>query len=226
MTTKRIQVDELLGEVELYKPHIMRKPMKAEDPVPEKELIDAAAKTAEDYLARNGIKNVAFTQADTIDVHQKFENHVAEATGLMKPSDFASTTPAAALRFKAIVDEYDHQVIEHADQIRMMVTNKLIELFDARDQRVQIKAAELLGKIADVGMFVEKQEISYKNLSDDEINRRLKEKLGLVIDGEIIDNQVVSADKVEETKNFSMEKVEELPYTPKITKDILHKHIK
>lgn len=220
MTRKRIQARAELGEVELYKPHIMRKPMKDEDPVPEKQLIDAAAKTAEDILARNGIKEVAFTATDAKDAQQKFEQHVSELAPNVKPSDFKDTTPQGALRFKAIVDEYDHRVIEHADQIRFMVTNKLIELFDARDQRIQIKAAELLGKIADVGMFVEKQEITYKNQSIDEIERRLQEKLGLIIDGEIIEDRVVTQEQAKAIE-FEQENpdMKPLPTTPKITKE-------
>ena len=196
----------------------MRKPMKAEDSVPEDQIISAAAKTAEDILARSGIKDVAFSDADTKDVHEKFNQYASELAPTIKPTDYAVTSPEGALRFKAIVDEYDHQVIQHADQIRMMVTNKLIELFDARDQRVQIKAAELLGKIADVGMFVEKQEITYKNKSYDEIEQRLREKLGLIIDGEIIDDRVVTQEeaKVIEFKQENPD-VTPLPDTPKIT---------
>jgi hypothetical protein len=225
MTKKRIQTAELLGEVELYQPHIMRKPMKAEDLVPEDQIIDAAAKTAEDILTRNGIKDIAFSDEDAQDVHKKFENHVAELAPNVKPTDFADTTPQGALRFKAIVDEYDHNVIEHADQIRMMVTNKLIELFDARDQRVQIKAAELLGKIADVGMFVEKQEITYKNQSIDAIEKRLREKLGLIIDGEIVQDSIINkSEPTTITYNPESQDVQPLPKSPKITKQTL-RHI-
>jgi hypothetical protein len=225
MTTNRIQVGDLLGEVKLYEPHIMRKPMKAEDLVPEEQIIDAAAKTAEDILARNGIKDIAFSDEDTKDVHKKFENHLSELAPNTKPSDYADSTPQGALRFKAIVDEYDHSVIEHADQIRTMVTNKLIELFDAKDQRVQIKAAELLGKIADVGMFVEKQEITYKNQSYDEIEKRLREKLGLIIDGEIMEDSIINKipGQIIEYDPTNPD-TQPLPYTPKITRETL-RHI-
>ena len=229
MTTMRIQLDDLLGEVKLYKPHIMRKLMKAEDLVPEDKIIDAAAKTAEDILARNGIKDIAFSDDDIKNAHEKFEDHVAELNTSLKPTDFENTSPNSALRFKAIVDEYDHKVIEHAEQIRMMVTNKLIELFDAKDQRVQIKAAELLGKIADVGMFVEKQEITYKNQSYDELEKKLKERLGLIIDGEIINDDIVTQvvpHEVAKEIAFIEENpgVTPLPKTPKITKETF-KHV-
>jgi hypothetical protein len=203
----------------------MRKPMKAEDLVSEEQLIEAAAKSAQDILARQGIKDIAFSDEDVTDAHKKFQNHTKDLGANLRPSDFANTTPAGALRFKAIVDEYDHKVIEHADQIRMMVTNKLIELFDAKDQRIQIKAAELLGKIADVGMFVEKQEITYKQSSVEELENRLRAKLNLIIDGELVQDEVVSYEEVKEiafeTKNPG---VTPLPNTPKITKATL-RHI-
>ena len=220
MTTKH-----LLDPVKLYEPHIMRKPMKAEDLVSEEHIIEAAAKTAQDILARQGIKDIAFSDEDATDARTKFEKHAQELGTKLRPTDFANTTPAGALRFKAIVDEYDHKVVEHADQIRMMVTNKLIELFDAKDQRIQIKAAELLGKIADVGMFVEKQEITYKQSSVEELENRLRAKLNLIIDGELVQDEVVSYEEVKEiafeTKNPG---VTPLPITPKITKATL-RHI-
>jgi hypothetical protein len=220
MTTKH-----LLDPVKLYEPHIMRKSMKAEDVVSEEQLISAAAKTAQDILARQGIKDIAFSDEDVSDAHAKFENHAHELGAKLRPTDFAITTPASALRFKAIVDEYDHKVIEHADQIRMMVTNKLIELFDAKDQRIQIKAAELLGKIADVGMFVDKQEITYKQSSVEDLENRLRAKLGLIIEGEIVQDKVVAPERISEIKHETINPgVTPLPNTPKITKTTL-RHI-
>lgn len=225
MTTKRIQVDELLGEVTLYEPHIMRKPMKAEDLVPEDQIINAAAKTAEDILARQGIKDIAFSDEDITDAHKKFESHTQQTDSKLKVTSYNETTPETAIYLKGIVQEYDHRIIEHADQIRMMVTNKLIELFDNKDARIQIKAAELLGKIADVGMFVEKQEITYKNSSMEELENRLRAKLELIVEGEIVQDEIVSHEKVKEIKQeMQNPDVTPLPKTPKITKDTL-RHI-
>lgn len=220
MTTKH-----LLESVKLYEPHIMRKPMKAEDLVSEEQLIEAAAKTAQDILARQGIKDIAFSDEDVVDAHTKFENHAQERGSKLRPTDYADTTPAGALRFKAIVDEYDHKVVEHADQIRMMVTNKLIELFDNKDARIQIKAAELLGKIADVGMFVDKQEVTYKQSSVEDLENRLRAKLGLIIEGEFVQDQIVPYEKAKEIKFETQNPgVTPLPSTPKITKATL-RHI-
>jgi hypothetical protein len=220
MTTKH-----QLDNVKLYEPHIMRKSMKAEDVVSEEQLISAAAKTAQDILARQGIKDIAFSDEDATDAHTKFEKHALELGPKLKPSDFAVSTPAGALRFKAIVDEYDHKVVEHADQIRMMVTNKLIELFDNKDARIQIKAAELLGKIADVGMFVDKQEITYKQSSVEDLENRLRAKLNLIIEGELVQDEVVPHEKVKEIKFETQNPgVTPLPSTPKITKATL-RHI-
>ena len=88
------------------------------------------------------------------------------------------------------MSEYDWRVIQHADQIRFLVTNKLIGLSDHRDPRVQLKAVELLGKLADVGMFVDKQEITYKQQTAEELQAQLQAKLGILIQGEIIDAEI------------------------------------
>ena len=38
--------------------------------------------------------------------------------------------------------------------------------------------------VRDVGMFVDKQEITLKHTSDEELRKKLREKLGLIIDAE------------------------------------------
>lgn len=197
MTSERIQLGDLLEGVKPYEPHLMRASLNPSDLLPENQIVDAAAKTAQDILARQGLKDIEITDADMQKTEQLFEN-LTQNDILPKPSEIQ--TSAIALKLKAFVSDYDHQVIKHAEQIRLLVTNKLLELADHRDGRIQLKAVELLGKIADVGMFVEKQEITYKQQSYEELELKLKEKLGLLIEGEIVGDAVIPQ---EEIKNLA-----------------------
>jgi hypothetical protein len=100
----------------------------------------------------------------------------------------------------------------------MLVTNKLLNLSDNKDPKVQLKAVELLGKLADVGMFVEKQEITYKQRTDEEIDAALEEKLSLLIEGDF--EEVKEAPKtvtkpVENASKGAMD-IAPLPEVPKI----------
>lgn len=216
MTSERIQLNDLLIDVKVYEPHLMRAPITPAELLPEDELIHAAAKSALDNLARQGITEVTITSDDIAKTQELFNQHVENTKPITAKQIQKSET---ALRLEAMVTEYDHQVIKHAEQIRLLVTNKLLELADHRDGRIQLKAVELLGKIADVGMFVEKQEITYKQKSYEELEQQFKEKLGLLIEGEIVGDKVVS--QAEINTPMLPEGVAPLPETPTVTLDTI-----
>lgn len=180
MASQRIQLQDLLDGVVPYEPHLLRTPMRTEDLMPE-QIVSAAAKTAKDILRRSGLHDIEVTDEDAEHAEDKFVAIVNGEKG--KITQATLTKPEEILKLEALVTTYDYKVIQHADQVRMLVTNKLLELAANRDPKIQIKAVELLGKLADVGMFVEKQEITYKQMTDDEIDAALNEKLGILIEG-------------------------------------------
>jgi len=91
-------------------------------------------------------------------------------------------TPAALLLTERILQEFGHQVVEEATQVRHMVVNKLIQETENPDARIRVKALELLGKVSDVGLFTEKQEITITHQTSDDLRARLKRKLEKLID--------------------------------------------
>jgi len=68
-------------------------------------------------------------------------------------------------------------VAKNAVEIRMLVTNRLLEESRNPDPRVRIRALELLGKISDVGLFTDRSEVLVTHQSTDELRAKLKEKL-------------------------------------------------
>lgn len=181
MASQRIQLYDLLGGVALYEPQLLRTPMRTEDLMPE-QIVSAAAKTAKDILRRSGAPDMEVTDEDAANAESAFQAYVNGNKSALSHTKLQK--PETIIKLEALVSEYDWRVIQHADQIRMLVTNKLLNLSDNKDPKVQLKAVELLGKLADVGMFVEKQEITYKQRTDDEIDAALNEKLGLLIEGD------------------------------------------
>lgn len=215
MSTQRIQLDDLLAGITPYEPTLMRIPQSVDTLYSEDELTHAAAKTAQDILSRQGVSDLEITDQDAADAQKIFEEKVQHIPNAVTPRKI--TKPATALKLEALVAEYDYRVIQHQDQIRFLVTNKLVELSDHKDPRIQIKAVELLGKLADVGMFVEKQEITYKQQSDDDLKKKLQEKLGLLIEGEIVGETIM--DKQELKKELQDPDAIPLPSTPSLTPD-------
>jgi hypothetical protein len=189
--------------------------MRTEDLMPE-QLSNAAAKTAKDILRRSGMPDLIITDEDVADAHTMFNDYIEGTNTSITPSRL--TKPETVLKLEAIVSEYDWRVIKHADQIRMLVTNKLIGLSDHKDPKVQLKAVELLGKLADVGMFVEKQEITYKQKSEAELESSLMEKLGLLIEGDFVEEvtPTTQAQAPKPTVPQDLRKPAPLPELPKI----------
>lgn len=199
MASQRIQLQDLLEGVVQYEPHLLRTPMRIEDLMPE-QIVSAAAKTAKDILKRSGMPDVEVTDEDVAAAETTFQAYIAGDKSQLTPTQLPR--PEAIIKLDQYVSEYDWKVIQHADQIRTIVTNKLLTLSDNKDPKVQLKAVELLGKLADVGMFVEKQEITYNMKTDEEIDRMLNEKLGVLIEGDFVVHEppkTVKATSVEET---------------------------
>lgn len=91
-------------------------------------------------------------------------------------------TPAALLLTERILRDFGHQVVQEAAQVRHMVVNKLIQETENPDARIRVKALELLGKVSDVGLFTEKQEITITHQTSDDLRARLRKKLEHLID--------------------------------------------
>lgn len=109
-------------------------------------------------------------------------------------------TPAALLLTEKILKDYGHKIVEEAAQVRHMVVNKLIQETENPDARIRVKALELLGKVSDVGLFTEKQEITITHQTSDDLRERLRRKLEKMIDvtPDSIEDAEVSYDDHEE----------------------------
>lgn len=83
---------------------------------------------------------------------------------------------ATATYLRALLADYDHEVVETAAQIRMFVTNSLLEEA-APGNKNRIKALELLGKISEVGLFTERTEVTVRHQSATELEDRVRDKL-------------------------------------------------
>lgn len=88
-----------------------------------------------------------------------------------------ANTPGSVKHLKEILSEYDHVVVKSAVQIRTFVTNRLIEESTNPDAKIRMRALELLGKIGDVGLFVERTEITVKHKTTIELQSSIKERI-------------------------------------------------
>jgi hypothetical protein len=99
-----------------------------------------------------------------------------------------------AQRIGTMLREYNSPIVADAAELRLVVTNKLLDLAGCGDPRIEIKAAEMLGKISDVGLFSEKTEITvtYNNVAD--IDEAIKDKIRKMMKLNAIDVPTVDLD--------------------------------
>lgn len=98
--------------------------------------------------------------------------------------------PQAVRHLTGMLSAYDWQFIEQAKELRGFAVAKILEEVDHPDAKVRLKALEMLGKVTEVALFTDRVEVKKADLSDVELEAKIKEKLGKfmgVVDAEVID---------------------------------------
>jgi succinate dehydrogenase flavin-adding protein (antitoxin of CptAB toxin-antitoxin module) len=83
----------------------------------------------------------------------------------------------ALLHLDTILAEYDRDLLNSAVRLRSYVTNKLLIETTDEDPKVRLKALELLGKTAGVGLFSERLEVNITHRTIDQIDNELDQML-------------------------------------------------
>jgi hypothetical protein len=85
---------------------------------------------------------------------------------------------AIALHITALLSELDMPVVQNAQQLRNLCTNKLVQLAtEGEKETTQLRAIELLGKIKDVGLFEERSTVLVEHMTTSDLQTRLREKV-------------------------------------------------
>ena len=84
-----------------------------------------------------------------------------------------------ALKIGAYLSEYEKQVVEDKVQVRTIVVNRLMEISQTDDDKVALKALELLGKASD--LFTERSEITITHKTSDELKQAIKARIQMLM---------------------------------------------
>lgn len=129
-------------------------------------------------LIKNGAE-VEITEDDEDEAHELFTES--------KPLKPKKVTPGAILKLEALLSAYDHELLNAAARLRTFVTNRLIEETENEKAGDRLRALELLGKIAEVGLFAEKVNIEVKYKKSTDIEAEILKKLDSYIDAEVVE---------------------------------------
>lgn len=148
------------------------------------QIIDAQVSTA-DFLQALG----APTAEQAIsEIEQKAARQAFGALTTATPDEDAREklvqlkTPAAVRHLVGMLTAYDWEFVQQAKEIRGYTVAKLLEECEHTNANIRLKALALLGKVTEVGLFTEKIEVKKTDLTEDEIDKKLKEKLAKFMD--------------------------------------------
>jgi hypothetical protein len=151
-----------------------------------RESVDAKYNTVE-LLTSLGVKPDEEVEHDAQkDVAQRAFAALTTNSSLpaQKLSVAALNAPTAVRHLVAMLTAYDWQFVEQAQELRGYAVSQILEETKSDDKRHRLKALELLGKVTEVALFTERVEIKKTDLSEAELEAKIREKLGRVINVE------------------------------------------
>ena len=96
----------------------------------------------------------------------------------------------------AMLSQYQWEFVKQAEELRTMAVAKIVKETDHPDARIRLKALDMLGKVTEVALFTERVEVKKTDLSDEELEKRIKEKLGRYMGkADIVDVDAIDLDK-------------------------------
>ncbi len=149
-----------------------------DDASPEQTL--AAQVATADWLEELGVKSddQVIAELEQADARKAFSALTTNTdTAEQKAALIQLKTPEAVRHITGMLTAYDWEFIQQAKELRGYTVAKLVEETQNSNANIRLKALGLLGKVTEVGLFTDKIEIKKEELSDSEIDQRIKDKL-------------------------------------------------
>jgi hypothetical protein len=127
----------------------------------------------------------------------------------MKPAD-KNTRPnkeqtkalkqtGVALALSGYINEYEKQIVADKVQVRTIVVNRLMEISQDEDNKVALKALELLGKASD--LFTDRSEITITHQTSDELKAAIKERINQLMQATQINAKTKTESRLDQLKH-------------------------
>ena len=168
-------------------------PIEKADPT---TIIDAKVKTA-DWLKELELDDEEVeTKADAEAARKSFASLVTgQSVATTQQALTSIKAPAAVQHLVGMLTAYDWAFVEQAKELRGYAVAQILEEVKHPDARIRLKALDMLGKVTEVALFAERIEVKKTELSDMELDSRIKEKLNKFM--HVID--VVDVSDIEDT---------------------------
>jgi hypothetical protein len=173
-------------------------PLEKEHPA---DVIDAKVNTVE-WLKGLGAADTdtVVNQAEVQAARASFTNLISSAPAEITHEHLTQIkTPAAVQHLVGMLTAYDWEFVQQAKELRGYTVAKLLEECENPNANIRLKALGLLGKVTEVGLFTDKIEVKKTDLTDEEIDKKLKDKLAAFMG--VQDMDVVEDIEINEPSN-------------------------
>ena len=191
----------LTADVADYAPELLHSPddFASDETQSASQILDAKIKSA-DWASKLGLED-----DEVVSDSQKKAAQQAFAA-LTTPLDSHAQknavakieVPQAVKHLVGMLTAYDWSFVDQAKELRGYAVAQLVEETKHPDAKVRLKALELLGKVTEVALFTERIEVKKTDVSDEELEQRIKEKLGKYMGiADVVDKEVIDVDPLE-----------------------------
>lgn len=176
------------------------------DPLTPSETLSAQIKTSE------WLEN--FADEDEAVLNEAQEKKVVDAFNALTTRDprakqklLELDLPEEIKSAVGMVTAYQWKFVEQAEELRSMAVSHIVKEVHHPDARIRLKALEMLGKVTEVALFTDRVHVKNEEVSDEELDARIKEKLGKymgavdVVDVEEIEVKIKSTAELAQEKN-------------------------
>ena len=140
--------------------------------------IDAKVKTAQWLKDLELDDEEVETKADAEAARKSFASIVTGQSVATTQQALANVkAPAAVQHWVGMLTAYDWAFVEQAKELRGYAVAQILEEVKHPDARIRLKALDMLGKVTEVALFTERVEVKKTQMSDVELETRIKEKL-------------------------------------------------
>jgi hypothetical protein len=158
--------------------------------------IDAKVKTAQWLKDLELDDEEIETKADAEAARKSFASIVTGQSVATTQQALANIkAPAAVQHLVGMLTAYDWAFVEQARELRGYAVAQILEEVKHPDARIRLKALQMLGTVTEVALFTERVEVKKTQMSDVELETRIKEKLNRFMG--VIDVVDVTEDKDE-----------------------------
>lgn len=156
------------------------------------ELVQAQVNTAQ-WLEQMGVPNTQQVEAqvETALAQDAFKSlTTVTPSSVQKEALLSIKTPPAVRHLTSMLTAYDWEFVQQARELRGYAVSQILEETKHPDAKIRLKALDMLGRVTEVALFTDRMEIKKTELSDREIDEKIKEKLNRfmgVVDAQPVD---------------------------------------